>query len=212
MFTPITNPVIETTNSQDFSTVFNDRIERVQNDIGSFFARETNIDQSAYDELDLMNRFNWRDKISVSTRYDSLGRKTFPMPIVYDLLQKRLVKTLVQKEDVNTAHLDKKMWTHECTMVPRTANSTRHGDGPNDIHSRLKANLMEPLAKIERAPFTSRQDIDLAAKVAHSMVCYFHKEVKPINSKSLKEAQQEKAGKATVKVEVLSKEVNHILN
>jgi hypothetical protein len=94
----------------------------------------------------------------------------------------------VQKEDVNKAHLDKKMWTHECTMVPRTAHSTRHGDGPNDIHSRLKANLMEPLAKIERAPFTSRQDIDFAGKVAHSMVCYFHKEVKPINSKILKEA------------------------
>lgn len=33
-----------------------------------------------------------------------------------------------------------------------------------------------------------------------------------MNSKRLKEAQQEKAGKASVKVEVLSKEINHILN
>ena len=71
---------------------------------------------------------------------------------------------------------------------------------------------MDPLAKIERATFTSRQDIDFADKVAHSMVCYFTKEQKPMHSKRLKEVQQEKAGKASVKVEVLSKEINHILN
>ena len=71
---------------------------------------------------------------------------------------------------------------------------------------------MKPLASIEKAPFLTKQDIDFAGKVAHSMVCYFQKEVKPIHSQSLKEAKQEKAGKAQVKVEVLSKEVNHILN
>jgi len=71
---------------------------------------------------------------------------------------------------------------------------------------------MDPLAKIERATFTSRQDVDFADKVVHSMVCYFHKEQKPMNSKRLKKAQQEKAGKASVKVEALSKEINHILN
>lgn len=71
---------------------------------------------------------------------------------------------------------------------------------------------MDPLAKIERANFASRQEIDNADKFANSMVCYYHKEQKPMNSKRLKEAQQEKAGKASVKVEVLSKEINHILN
>jgi hypothetical protein len=71
---------------------------------------------------------------------------------------------------------------------------------------------MEPLASIEKAPFMTKQQIDFAGQVARSMVCYFQKEVRPINSQSLKEAKQEKAGKAQVKVEVLSKEVNHILN
>lgn len=81
-----------------------------------------------------------------------------------------------------------------------------------DIHSRLKANIIEPLTSIEKAPFMTGKDIEFAGKVAHSMVCYFQKEIKPMYSHSLKEAQQEKAGKAHVKVEVLSKEINHILN
>ena len=104
------------------------------------------------------------------------------------------------------------MRVHSCTRVPRTANSTRCGDGPSDIGGRIKANLMDPLARIERGNFTSRGDIDFAEGVCHSMVCYFHKEQKPMNSKRLKEAQQEKAGRGKVKVEALSKEINHILN
>jgi hypothetical protein len=43
LFTPVTNS-IETADSQFFSTAFNERLERVQNDIGAFFAKEKNID------------------------------------------------------------------------------------------------------------------------------------------------------------------------
>jgi len=71
-------------------------MERVQNDIESFFTREATISHQAYDELDLMNKFNPVERVSVLQHFDSLGRKTFQMPIVYDPIQKRLVKTLEQ--------------------------------------------------------------------------------------------------------------------
>jgi len=71
---------------------------------------------------------------------------------------------------------------------------------------------MEPLASIETKPFKTRQDINYADKFANTMICYFQREIKPLYSDSLKQAQEDKAGKAIVKIEVLMKEVNNILN
>ena len=71
---------------------------------------------------------------------------------------------------------------------------------------------MEPLASIEDKPFKTRADIKHADKFANTMICYFQKEIKPLYADSLKQAVEDKAGKAVVKIEVLMKDVNNILN
>jgi hypothetical protein len=109
-----------------------------------------------YKRFNPSSQFNPRNKIPkilVSSRCDSLGRRTFEMPIVYDSHKKSLVKTPVPLLNFELEHLGRNMRSHECTQVPRTANSKRHGDGPVDIQARMKANLMEPLASIEKTPF-----------------------------------------------------------
>lgn len=67
---------------------------------------------SDYADLDLITSFNYKEKVSYQSQCDSLGRKTFKMPIVYDPLRKILVKVPVPKVDPTISHLSRNMLIH----------------------------------------------------------------------------------------------------